>query len=513
MSELFYWQPAAINPREIETDVCIYGGNAAGVVAALQLAREGKRSVIVEPNAHLGGLSAGGLSCTDFGNKRAIGGISLEFYQAMGAHYGVDAEWDFEPKVAEAQFNKWLAESGAQAYFREFVASVDMHGKRIGSLTTESGLTVHATYFLDCSYEGDLLAKAGCSYHVGREGNDVHGETLNGVQCRDKHQFQQPVSPYVVDGDANSGLLAGIDAEGAVPDGTGDKRVQAYNFRMCLTQKADNQIPFSKPENYDASAYELLGRYMLVGGASEIRGKYDKLRGDKVDKNNHGGMSTDFIGANHGFPEANNATREKIFQAHVAWHRGLFWFLQTDERVPSADREWVASWGLAKDEFPQTGGWPHQLYIRESRRLIADYVSTEADCTYQRKCDDPVGLAAYTMDSHNCRRFVRDGRVLNEGDVQVHVGGPYGISWRSLIPKLGECENLIVPVCLSASHIAYGSIRMEPVFMTMGQTAASAASLALDSGKPAVQALDYALLRARLEKDGQVLEWTKTAEA
>jgi hypothetical protein len=428
-------------------------------------------------------------------------------YVELGAHYGTDEEWHFEPHVAERILNEWREKSGAPVYFRQFIERVEMDGDRILSVTTESGLTVRAKYFIDCSYEGDLMARAGVSYHVGRESNDTYGETLNGVQVHPKHQFRFPVDPYIVEGDPSSGLLPGIENTGPLPVGSGDKRVQAYNFRLILTQKEENCIPWTKPEGYDPQQYELLARYIKAGGIDDIYGKFDKLRGEKVDKNNHGAISTDFIGQNFHFPEGSYTEREAIFQAHVQWHRGLFWFLVSDERVPKDAREWSASWGLCKDEFLSTDGWSQQLYVRESRRLIGDYVAIEADCTRQRVPRDSIGLGAYTMDSHNCRRFVtEDGNVMNEGDVQVPPTGPYPISYRSIVPRRGECENLFVPVCLSASHIAYGSIRMEPVFMIMGQSAALAASIALDE-KLAVQDVAYEKLRPRLEAASQVLSW------
>jgi hypothetical protein len=505
----YYRAPEERDERTIEADVCIFGGNAAGVIAAIQLAREGKSTLILEPSGHVGGLTTGGLSETDFGNKAAIGGLSRDFYRALGAHYGVEEEWKFEPHVAEAILTKWLEENGVPVHFRQFIESIEMNGRRIVGLTTERGLTVRAQYFLDCSYEGDLMARAGCSYHVGREDNSIYGETLNGVQVYPKHQFRFPVDPYVIEGDASSGLLPGIDPVGPLSAGSGDRRVQAYNFRLILTQQAENHIAWEKPEDYDPLDYELLARHIAAGCVDDVYGKYDKLRGGKVDKNNAGAVSTDFIGGNWAYPEADYATREQIFQAHVKWHRGLFWFLSSDERVPREAREFVASWGLCKDEFLETGGWSQQLYVRESRRLIGDYVAIETDCRRERAPEDSVGLGAYTMDSHNCRRFVTsDGFVKNEGDVQVPPTGPYPISYRSLIPKRGECENLLVPVCLSASHIAYGSIRMEPVFMILGQSAALAACLALDEGGKAVQGLEYSRLRPKLEKAGQVLAWT-----
>jgi hypothetical protein len=502
---VYYRPPQERDERIIQTDVCIYGANAAGVAAALQLTREGKGVIVLEPGIHLGGLTTGGLGCTDFGNKAVIGGISREFYKEVGKHYGVDEEWNFEPSVASKVLKGWVERNHIPVYFSQYLQSVVKDGQRLTALTTESGMTVRASVFIDCSYEGDLMAKAGVSYHVGREGNATYGETLNGTQVHKTHQFHHPVDPYVVPGDASSGLLPHIDSDGPLPPGTADKRVQAYNFRLCLTKKPENRVSWTEPEGYNPQDYELLGRYMVAGGVQDTYGKYDKIRGEKVDKNNHGAVSTDFIGANWNYPEADYATREKIFQAHVRWHQGLFWFLSTDERVPADARKWVGEWGLCKDEFVDTGGWSPQLYIREARRMVGGYVVIEQDCRHQRTPDDSVGMGAYNMDSHNCRRFVQDGKVYNEGDVQVAPTGPYPVSMRALLPKGGECENLIVPVCLSASHIAYGSVRMEPVFMILGQSAAILASQVLDDKNAPVQSLTYAKIRPRLEKAEQVL--------
>lgn len=503
---LYYYNPDAIKPmvQTLQTDVCIYGGTAGGVAAAVQAGRMGKQAVVLEPGAHLGGLSAGGLSCTDFGNKEVIGGISRDFYRSVGRHYGEAEEWHFEPHVAEATFNDMMQEAKAPVYYHQFLQAVEMNGRRIVAIRLQGGLTVRARMFIDASYEGDLMARAGVTYDVGRESNTTYGETLNGVQIRKYHQFDYPVDPYIIPGDAKSGLLPGVNPEPPPPEGTGDKRIQAYNFRLCLTKVEENRIPFAKPDGYDPQQYVLLGRYLATGW-NEVFRKFDPLRNNKVDKNNHGAISTDFIGMNYDYPEGDYATREKIFQAHVLYQMGLMWFMGNDPSVPEHIRTEWNQWGLCKDEFTDTGGWSHQLYIREARRMKSDYVMTELNCRGKTAVEDPIGLGSYNMDSHNCQRFVQDGRAWNEGDVQIGVQ-PYGISYRAIVPKKGECENLIVPVCLSASHIAYGSIRMEPVFMVLGQSAATAAVLALDRGT-SVQDLPYSDLRQALEHDGQVLTW------
>jgi hypothetical protein len=513
---LVYYDPAVaakpVAAQVVQADVCIYGGTSAGVAAALQVHRMGKTAVLIEPGAHLGGMSSGGLSDTDIGNKAATGGISREFYQRVGAKYGEKEEWRFEPHVAEQVFGEMIREAQTPVYYHQFLKSVEKKGTRLVGLTTESGLTVHARMFVDATYEGDLMARAGVSYAIGRESNAVYGETLNGVEVHNTHQFTLPVDPYVTPGDPASGLLPGISADPVAATGSGDKRIQAYNFRLCVTQDPANRLPFPKPDGYDSAQYVLLARYLAAGWPeSEVFKKFDTIRGKKADKNNHGAFSTDFIGQNYAYPEGDYATREKIFQAHVTYQMGLMWFMGNDPSVPEPIRTRWNTWGLCKDEFPDTGGWPFQLYVREARRLVSDYVMNEHDCRGQRVATDPVGLAAYTMDSHNCQRFVQGGKVRNEGDVQIGGMPPYPIDYRAIVPRKSECENLVVPVCLSASHIAYGSIRMEPVFMILGQSAATAASLALDD-KVALQDVAYAKLRERLVADGQVLGWPVTAK-
>ncbi len=526
---LYYYNPSAVKPvvQTLQTDVCIYGGTSAGVAAALQLSRMGKKAILLEPGGHLGGLSSGGLSNTDIGNKGAIGGIAREFYRRTGRKYGVEEEWRFEPHVAEQVFQEMAQEAQVPVYYHQFLRSVEKNGARIVSIQTQSGITVRAKAFIDATYEGDLMARAGVRYHVGRESNATYKETLNGVQVRGKHQFELPVDPYVVEGDPKSGLLPGINPGDPGQPGAGDHRIQAYNFRLCLTNDPQNRIPFERPEDYEPQEYALLARYLKAGWPeSEVFRKFDPIRNResrpgpataaerylKVDKNNHGAVSTDYIGRNYDYPEADYATREKIFQAHVTYQKGLMWFMGNDPRVPESIRTKWSAWGLCKDEFADSGGWPHQLYVREARRMLSEHVMTEHNCRGEEVAEDSVGLAAYTMDSHNCQRFVKDGRALNEGDVQVGGMPPYAISYRSIVPKKAQCQNLLVPVCLSASHIAYGSIRMEPVFMVLGQSAATAAAMALDGGTP-VQDVVYEALKRRLLEDRQVLAWEKAPGA
>jgi len=504
---LHYWQPVRerVIPERLSVDLCVYGGTSSGVIAAVQARRDGRTVVLVAPEAHLGGLTTGGLTWTDFGNKGAIGGLAREFYRRVGRKYGADEEWTFEPKVAEQAFQEMIGEARVPVRLGHFLRSVRLQGGRIAALTTERELTVSARVFIDATYEGDLMAKSKVTCTVGREDCSVYDETLNGVQLRDKHQIDHPVSPYVAEGDPKSGLLPGISPGRLAPNCTGDRAVQAYCFRMTLTQDPENRIPFPKPEGYDPREYILLSRY-LRHGWDWVFGKFDPIRGGKVDKNNHGGISTDFIGRNHAWPEADYRTREKLFRQHVVYQQGLMWFLANDPGVPEECRRRMSTWGLCRDEFTDTGGWPRQLYVREARRMVSDYVLTEHDCRGTRRAPDSVGLGSYGMDSHNCRRVVVDGMVKNEGDVQVGGFPPYPISYRAITPRRGECANLLVPVCVSSSHIAYGSVRMEPVFMVLGQSAAVAAGQAMD-GDGIVQNVDYPKLRERLLALGQVLAW------
>lgn len=507
-SRLHYYSPAleTQQPQQLDTDVCIYGATSGGVIAAIQLRQLGKQVVIVEPGDHLGGLTTGGLSFTDIGNKAAIGGLSREFYQRLGHYYGTAEEWRFEPHVAEQVMNDWFGEWDIPVLYRNFLQRITKKGNRITSIETRGGATIRARIFIDATYEGDLMARAGVAYRVGRESNSEFGETLNGVQIRDKHQFDYPVDPHVIEDDPNSGLLPTVKPTLPGQPGTGDNSLQAYNFRLCLSRNEANKRPYPKPDNYDPQHYELLARYLQDGWGDAVFYGWGMLVNDKADLNNSGALSSDFIGMNHDYPSASYSQRERIFQAHVDYQQGWLWFLANDPRVPERIRTRVNNWGLAKDEFVTTDNWPHQLYIREARRMVSPYIMTEHNCRGQKVAADPIGLAAYTMDSHNCNRFLLNGRVWNEGDVQVGGFPPYPISYRCITPRQNECDNLLVPVCLGSTHIAYGSIRMEPVFMILGQSAALAANLALDHDS-AVQDVSYLELRQLLEQKGQVLAW------
>lgn len=484
-----------------EYDICVYGGSSAGVIAAYSAKMQGKKVLLIEPQSRLGGLTAGGLGYTDIGNKQVVTGLSKDFYRRLGSHYGKLEQWIFEPSVADSIFNDYIKRANVEVIYRYRIAKADVSDGYIKNITLESSdgsqleKTVSAKMFIDCSYEGDLMAKAGVSYTIGREDNAKYGETYNGVQLMKGHQFPDGIDPYKVQGDSTSGLLWGISSEKLLPDGTGDTLVQAYNYRICLTDNPANRVEISKPDNYDPAKYELLLRLFDAQPDKRKLNNYfiwSKMPNNKTDINNRGGFSTDMIGANHNYPEDSYEERAKIIKEHKDYTQGLLYFYKTDSRVPQELRDEIQPWGYPKDEYVNDGHWSPQLYIRESRRMVGDYVMTQAHCEGRDVVSDGVGMAAYTMDSHNCQRMVieKDGKrmVKNEGNVEIGGGLPYPISYRSIIPKAEECKNLLVPICLSASHIAYGSIRMEPVFMVLAQSAAVAAIEAIETSS--VQSVD-----------------------
>ena len=495
-----------------EYDVCIYGGTSSGVIAAYAVAQQGKSVVLIEPGYRLGGMSSGGLGQTDIGNKQVVKGLSLDFYRRVGSYYNSLENWVFEPKVAEQVFKEYIARGKFDVLYGHRILSLNKNCETIEKIRLESQdgfmgrAEVKAKIYIDCSYEGDLMARSGVEYVVGREPNSQYGETWNGVHMLDGHQFPDGVDPYVVEGDASSGLLWGISDEELQKEGSGDDKVQAYNYRICLTSDKHNQIPISRPKDYDSTKYELLLRLMKAKPSEKLADYFiiSPMPNNKTDINNRGGFSSDMIGMNHNYPEASYSEREDIIQAHKSYTLGLLWFLGNDERVAQPIREQMLSMGLPKDEYVEYGNWTPQLYIRESRRMVGEYVATQADCESRSVVDDGVGMAAYNMDSHNCQRVVihKDGRAMvkNEGNVEVWGGHTYPISYRSITPKREECDNLLVPVCLSASHIAYGSIRMEPVFMLLGQSAAKAACLAIDNNIK-VQQVDVAAIQRMYEED------------
>jgi len=499
-----------LNANTIETEICIYGGTSAGIISAVSADRLGKKALIIEPSNYLGGLSTSGLGETDIGNKFAVTGISRDFYRQLGVRYGVFEMWKFEPHEALDVFNNYLKNTQVEVIKNYELTSVFKRDGKIEEVeftnTTNksaASIRVKAKMFIDATYEGDLMAKAGVSYMLGREDNTLYGETLNGVQLREFHQFPDGIDPYVIPGDTASGLCYGINANPLLPNGTGDLKVQAFNFRLCLTQNKEYFIPITAPSDYDPSKYELLKRVIakrVALGWKHILKSYliiNRMPNGKTDINNMGPFSTDFIGENWNYVEANFEARKKITKAHENYIKGLLFFLGNDSSVPAELRNEMKSWGYAKDEFTESGGFPHQIYVREGRRMIGEYVMTELNCIGKTAVTDGIGLAAYTMDSHNCQRIVVNGMVKNEGDVQVGGFPPYPISYRSLTPQRNECTNLLVPVALSATHIAFGSIRMEPVFMVLAQSAAVAACMAIDD-KVDVQKINVMSLQKTL---------------
>ena len=483
-------------------DVCIYGGSSACVTAAYSAAKLGSDVTVICPDVTIGGMTTGGLGQTDIGNKQAVIGLSRQFYRKLGDHYGKLEQWLFEPHVAEELLMEYLDNPKIKVMQGWYLESVEKDGTRIRSITCTDRkgktTTIKADQFIDCSYEGDLMAAAGVSYRVGREDNSEYGETWDGFQLLDQHQFVDGIDPFVEPGNPESGLLWGISDAKLKENGTGDDCVQAYNYRICLTDDPDNMIPIEKPDNYDPSKYELLIRVLEADPNPGWNKNFiwSLMPNHKTDINNKGPFSSDMIGMNHNYPEANWDERDEIIKAHKDYTLGLLYFYLTDPRIPAVLQSEFRRWGLPKDEYLRTGHWTHQLYIREARRLVGEYVATQADCEGRTEITDGIGFAAYGMDSHNCERIVieKDGKLMvkNEGDVQKGVSHPYPVSYRSLTPKREECTNLLVPVCLSATHIAYGSIRMEPVFMGMGQTCGMAAAIA---GKGSVQEVDVSRIQ------------------
>ena len=519
-----------------KADIIVYGGTSAGIMAAVQATKMGKSVIVVSPDRHLGGLSSSGLGFTDTGDKSVIGGLARTFYQKVYQHYqqanawkwqkkeaygnkgqgtpaidGTDRTmWIFEPHVAEQVMADFVKENKLKIYRDEWLErkqGVKMNDGKITSIKTLSGKTFSAKMYIDATYEGDLMAAAKVSYHVGREANDTYNEQWNGIQAlvfQHAHYFKNNIDPYKIPGDKKSGLLTGISTDQPGPNGMVDHKLQAYCYRMCLTNKAENKIEFPKPDRYNAMDYELLLR-VFNAGWDELFNKYDPIPNHKTDTNNHGPFSTDFIGMNYAYPEANYTKRKEIIKAHENYQKGLMYFMANDPRMPEKIQQQVKKWGLAKDEFKDNGNWPYQLYVREARRMIGDFVMTEHEVLGKKEVPNPIGMGSYALDSHNVQRYVTpEGYVQNEGDIGVKAPKPYSISYQAIVPKKTECKNLLVPVCLSSSHIAYGSVRMEPVFMILGESAATAASLAIDH-KINIQDVNYNELKNLLLNQKQCL--------
>jgi hypothetical protein len=525
------------NDNLYQAEVILYGGTSAAITTAVQLAKMQKSVIVVSPDVHLGGLTSGGLGWTDTGNKEVIGGLSREFYHRVYQYYQKDESWKwqersdygnrgqgtpamdgaqrtmwiFEPHIAEQVFEDFIDDYQIRIFRDEWLdrssAGIVMDNNEIKSIKTLSGKIFEGKIFIDATYEGDLMALANIDYHVGREPNSTYGEEWNGVQVgvlHHAHHFKSDVDPYIVPGDPDSGVLPKISTEDPGVKGEGDHRVQAYCFRMCLSNHPDNRVPFPKPANYDPFQYELLAR-AFESGWREVFHKFDPIPNRKTDTNNHGPFSTDNIGMNYDYPEATYQRRKEIIKEHEDYQKGLMYFLANDEKVPDEIRERMSQWGLAADEFVDNGNWPHQIYVREARRMIGEFVMTENEILGKAPVNRSIGMGSYTMDSHNVQRYIKsDGYVQNEGDIGVHPKEPYKIDLGSLLPKQEQCNNLVVPVCVSSSHIAFGSIRMEPVFMILGQSAGTVAGMALEKGIK-VHELKYEDLRDVLLKDGQVL--------
>ncbi len=505
-------------PAPLTSDLLVYGGTASGIVTAYSAAREGLRVVLLEPGTHLGGMVTGGLSATDLGDSAVIGGYAREFYQRAAAHYGLHdlhrpENWRSEPRVSEQVLRAMLGEAHVAVYLKERLREHDgvrRSGTRIVSLTTEDGKQWAATVFADCSYEGDLMAQAKVSYTWGREAASEYGEDLAGVRAHNSgHQFQWALSAY----DSQHRLLPEIDPGPLAAPGSGDKYVQAYNFRLILTSDPDNRLPFTRPAGYSRAWFALLERYLNefeshMGREPQMKDvtlRVD-IPGHKADFNNNGPISTDFIGHSRSYPNGTYDERDAIWREHLLYTQSFFYFLSQDASVPASLRAEVNQWGLPRDEFPGTDHWPSQLYIREGRRMLGEYVMRQPDLQQERTKPDSIGMGSYNSDSHNEQRVaMADGSVQNEGDVQVPVQ-PYEIAYRIITPRRFESTNLLVPVCLSATHAAYSSIRMEPQYMIVGQAAGVAAALAVRLHL-AVQEIPIEELQKKLRSEDAILSF------
>jgi hypothetical protein len=511
-------------------DIVVYGDSCGAVTAAIAARREGRSVVWVNPVGFPGGMSSSGLGATDFlGRRNTFGGIASEFYDGVAAAYGTNYVRSFEPHVGKQVFERLIAEAGVTVLYNEQLdrtsgGGVTMEGGRITAITTLGGKTFRGRMFMDATYVGDLMAAAGVTYTVGREPERQYGEDLAGVRRgdtsprvhygqKDKDHFVTGVDPWVKPGDPASGLLPHVQKIDGLRNGQGDRKIQAYNYRVCLTTNPDNRIPIEKPPGYREIDHELLLRNFEAGDL-RMPALIEPLagKGQKVDWNNMHAIGSDFPGANWEYPEASYARRREIEMEHEAYIRGFLWTMANSPRVPEAIRQRTAAYGLPKDEFTDNGGWPWMIYIREARRMVGDYVMTQADCMGARKAADPVALGSFGMDSHCVQHIVTDaGKVQNEGVIWRVPPRPYGISYRAIVPKKGECENLFSPICLSASHVAHGSIRMEPVFMALSQSAAIAAGVAIDQ-KVSVQDVPYDALRERLLAAKQIVAVSHRAD-
>jgi hypothetical protein len=519
--------------KDTHYDVIVYGSSSSAVMAAVAAKKAGASVMLLSPQKHLGGLTSNGLGWTDKGNDKTIGGFTRDFYHRIFLYYQDPSAWKqetleayrkkaggmyqaannlmftFEPHVAEKIFNDLLQENNIPVKLDQWLDrkhGVKKENGRIVAVKMIRGGWYNAGVFVDATYEGDLTAAAGVSYTLGREPNAQYGETINGIETSKAQGNNLPrgIDPYIHKGDPSSGLLPGINPDAGGKDGEGDKRMEAYCYRLCLTNVPADRVTVNKPKGYREKDFELIVRAAEKG---ETRfWKLDAMPNGKTDSNNASGISTDYIGMSDAYTEASYKQRKKIEAAHQYWTLGLIWTVQHDPRIPEKVRAHYAPWGLAKDEFPESGHLPYRIYVREARRMISDFVMTEGLVKGEKPLQESIAMGSYNMDSHNVQRYVTDkGDVQNEGDVQISPGKPYPIPYGTIVPKASECTNLLVPVCLSASHIAYGSIRMEPVFMMLGQSAGTAAAIAAKNNQP-VQQVDYTALKKILLDNGQILE-------
>lgn len=537
-------------------DIVVYGGTCSGITAAIQAKRMGKSVALVCPEEHLGGLTISGLGWTDTKDVNCIGGLSREFYHRIWLYYNNPAKWvyqtrssynvswqagpgiqnasetmwTFEPHAAEEVFNQWLTEEGVNVVRNRWLdrgsGGVIRDGRRITAIKTLSydpdfGFNPAETFtgqmFIDASYEGDLMAGAGVSYRIGRDAKSEYNETLNGICFKSadlsaSNSSYYGIDPYVVPGDPSSGYIAGI--EGAFSDpsqvGKADDRLQSFNFRMCLTDVSANRAAITKPANYDESQYELLFRLYEANKNSGFTSQ--RMPNLKTDSNNEGLFSLDWPGGNYSieggwnYSEASYADRMNVIRRHRDYVQGLLWTMLYHPRVPEGVRSGKTKWGLAKDEFADNQNFPYFAYVREARRMEGEMVMTEHHVKMAAGygVSDSIGQGSYSLDSHVVRRVVIGNTIWDEGGFYLWWSTGYPISYRAIVPQREQATNLLVPVCLSASHAAFGSIRMEPTYMILGQSAATAAALAIDKACD-VQTVPYADLRNRLALDGQRL--------
>ncbi len=547
---------AAGTTERRKVDVCIYGGTSGGVIAAVALAKLGRSVLVIEPTRHIGGMTSGGLGWIDFGRASTIGGLTKQYFDDVRAYYAAakipNNGWSVEPHVAEELFEKLIAKHKVEVIREARLASVDKDGKRIRSITLDQApvdsrgapaalpqekkfLVIEAAMFMDCSYEGDLLAAAGVSHRSDREGRNEFDEEYAGVgyseiateRANGSQAAKIPlrIDPYVRPGDPASGLLPFVSAATLTAEGRRDPAVQACTFRLCLTKS--DPIPIAPPANYDPLNYGLVHRYLAALDAAHeplLPGdlyfnfgkklpyphprllKITRLMHGKTDVNSGScGISMDVVnGGAERYANGSWAERAKIWHAHEDYQRGYLYFLRTDDRLPEWLRQEISPWGLPKDEFRDTGGWPAQLYIRQARRMVSQFVISQSFCEHPVAREDSVGCGSYSLDSHVCQRLVKDGAVIHEGGFYHRLEKPYPIPYAAIVPREDECENLLVTFCVSTTHVAFASVRMEPPFMILSESAALAVDQALQEGT-SVQKINQAKLRKRLLAAGQIL--------